>query len=506
MASVAAWLLIPSAHAAGTYIGASGYQSPQRTYQGGQAGGGYYQPRNVGTSGYSNGNYYQQRTQGGYQQNGYGYGQPQQQPYARQNQGQNRAAARPNSDGFYMSAGVSRQYAQWNFDMAEAKSILDYGDIAWNVLDVRGGYKFGDFVIDGGVQYGMQAGKSSMTDDDISAGGMEMKFYGNIANTTTGIKPDGCKDLGNGDFECSTYMKVLSIGESSGGSMLGLNLGLGMDNKFVFGKTRIIPSIGYRMFQHKLSTKDSHGTSISHNWCKKEVDGNVICPGFMWTNNGEMTWGEPDVDDGYFWWNVSPGTSQISNGDTYAFSAPGVSHAYDTSWNGPYVAMDLVSELNENNRVDARLELGMPGYYSKGDQPYRADWEHPVSVEDKKDMFGAMHIGVLANWTTMINNNWGLTFGLTFDYYTVSGASASTHMSKKYYEGIWQAIFDNGVNNSVWTNDQAGWDQMLANDATAASIKSMYDGCGGSWTCVYDNEVNSFYRSIGVRVGLAGKF
>lgn len=477
--------------ASSTYMGTSGYQSPQRYYQPSPTGG-YYQPSNIGASGYGGGNYSQR-------------GQVVQPGYARTATQQVNATRQSNifGDGttdFYLTAGVSHQYAQWNFDMNSAGSRLNYSDIAWNVLDIKGGYKYGDWIIDGGFQYGMQSGKSIMTDDDISTGGLPLEYY-----------DDG------GNLIASGSQRVISIGESSGGSMLGFNLGVGLTNKFGFGKTKIVPYIGYRMLNYKLNTANNHGLSVATVWCDNGSfntdlgNGETYCPAMIWFNGGDAITLDPQDFDGYYWWDTVSG--QISSGDTYAFSQTGDTHIYDVIWSGPYLAVELQSEINENNSLNARIELGFPGYESKGDQPYRIDWAHPTSVEDSAPMFGAMHFGLSANWTTMLGKSWGLSFGVTYDYYNVSGADATTHLNGDWYVGVLEYIYlnDSGgkwVDMDIGGGD-AGWYAMQDPDTgnpTAAGIDAIYKSCGNSWDCTTAGEVNSFYRSIGIRVGVMGKF
>jgi hypothetical protein len=445
-------------------MGTSGYQSPQRYYQGASSGSSpsYYQPRaSAAQQGYYGANSYQTQASA----------QRQPQKTAVQN--------KPSDNGFYLSAGLSRQYSQWNFEMSSAKSVLNYGDTAWNVLDVKGGYKYGDWILDGGVQYGMQAGSGTMTDDDITGGGIEVKYY----------------DAATGDYTASTYTKVLSIGESKGGSMLGLNLGVGLANRFGFGNVKITPSAGYRMFGYSMETSKNNGLAVTNIVCRDE-GGSQYCPAMIHFNDGQVSY---TPSNGYSdWYDLPSGVSMVSNGDTYSFYQPGTSHLYDVSWNGPYVAAAFESKLNDNNFVEARIELGLPGYSAEGDQPYRQDWAHPKSVEDYKGMFGALHLGLAANWTTMLNANWGVSLGLTYDYYSVSGADSVTNLNGDFYMAILQDIWDSGS----WADEAA----MYANDPTAASIADLYTSCGESWTCSLKSEISSFYRSVGIRVGIAGKF
>jgi len=95
-----------------------------------------------------------------------------------------------------------------------------------------------------------------------------------------------------------------------------------------------------------------------------------------------------------------------------------------------------------------------------------------------------------AAWTTKVAPNWSMTLGLTYDYYAVRNATATTYLDGQYYEDAYAAI--------------------EANDPDDPRLDMIYDSweaCGGDkWTCVDAKEVNSFYRSIGARVGVVGKF
>ena len=404
-------------------------------------------------------------------------------------------------NGFYFTGGLSRQYAQWRFDMNDAGSSLDYNDVAWNVLDITGGYRFGNIVLDGGISFGMQSGETTMTDDDITNGGLATAYT----------------DSGTGDTVVA-HQKLLSIGKSSGGSLFGLNFGIGWANQLALGKVKFTPSVGYRMFNYKLTTEKNYGLSVSSIWCDNLDGEQIVCPAYTIVNNSYIL-NVPDNDyatDGYYIWDLPGGSTNVST-DSMSFSQSGKTHEYNVSWDGPYLAMDIESELNSNNFVDARFELGFPGYNSKGDQPYRADWAHPTSVEDSADIFGATHLGLLANWTTMFNNNWGMTFGVTYDYYSVTGADATTNLNSSYYNAILDLVSDAGgctdrENCTLWSGSDiygnglpTGTDPSAAQQ-TAIQIANIYSSCGDSWSCTAKNEVDSFYRSIGVRIGVTGKF
>ena len=43
-------------------------------------------------------------------------------------------------NGFWLGAGLSHEFASWNFDMKSAGSKLHYDNIRWNILDINAGY------------------------------------------------------------------------------------------------------------------------------------------------------------------------------------------------------------------------------------------------------------------------------------------------------------------------------------------------------------------------------
>ena len=179
-----------------------------------------------------------------------------------------------------------------------------------------------------------------------------------------------------------------------------------------------------------------------------------------------------------------------------------MSHKYEVEWSGPYVALDMLYDINQNNYVNAYVELGFPSYTAIGDQPYRFDWAHPKSIEDKADMGGAMHLGLGANWSTMISDNVGLTIGMTYDYYSVSDADASTYLNESYYMGIYNSVLSDWI---AAGGDEVSMLNPTTGNQTAIAIKQLEADCPG-WVCTSEGEIESFYKSLGIRVGLNAKF
>ena len=241
------------ADAAGTYYNGA-YQSPQTRYaQQGYAQQGYAQrSRNYSQQGvssyarnqYANAGYSTARSA----QNG-------RQPMPNM---QNKTVGQSATDqGFFLGAGISRQTAMWNFEMKNAESILHYDNIDWNVLDVDLGYNFNvgntAMRISAGLDYGMQAGESTMIDDDITNGGYFVTEWGEDTND------DGVADnvLGN------QMGRALSIGTAQDGSMMGFNASIGLTNAFKLGNLKITPTVGWRYLKYSLETHNNHGIAMA---------------------------------------------------------------------------------------------------------------------------------------------------------------------------------------------------------------------------------------------------
>ena len=239
-------LLPVVANAAGTYY-TGGYQSPQTRY-----GQNSYSQRNAN-------NAYSSQGMSAYTRNQYanaGYSnvgrtnQYQQNQSRQQNQ---QTSVQKSNNGFTLGAGISRQTSMWQFEMKEAASILHYDNVDWNVLDINAGYVFGNKTqvqIGAGFQYGMQAGESTMVDDDMTNGGF---FVAEGVNTD-----ENGNEIYVGDF----VGKAMSIGTSKDGSMLGFNAGIGLKDFIKWGKLKITPSVGWRYLKYDLETHNNKGMAL----------------------------------------------------------------------------------------------------------------------------------------------------------------------------------------------------------------------------------------------------
>lgn len=484
-------------HAAGTYY-TGAYQSPQQRYT----------ANNYATRGYANTNGYAAQNRGyattaanrgqSTRSNTYNVPRNNNMPAAAQNNA--RQSSGQSGNGFWVDAGLAHQFAQWEFKMKSAGSKLNYNDINWNVFDINAGYKFAagktKMQVDAGFQYGMQFGESTMTDDDITNGGLRNYDY-YVDNVNTGAE----------EYLGSTYIKSLSIGASKDGSMMGFNAGFGLTDFLKWGNVRITPSVGFRYMKTELETKQNNGLAVQTAACFTVPGSNAVeCDPaiFVYYKNGsvQLIWREMDANGNIINPGISNDVELIDPEDTFAYYQPGTSHSYETTWMGPYVAMDFDYAINANNAVQARLELGLPMYKSTGDQPYRPDWMHPKSVEDEAGLGNAYHLGLGANWTTALTDKVALTVGLTYDYYTVADADATTYLNPDFYRAAYNLIL-----KEKWGGNE---DAMLgkvegnAGDPTAIDIKNRMDR--NDWTIKNSSEVESFYKSMGIRVGINVRF
>ena len=508
------------AGAVGTYYNGNLYQNPQQRY----SRGGYYNSYGYGAN-------------RGYGQTGYGnqynnqYGVERQLGTQKQ-QMQQRKPMQQNSvkQGLVLDAGVSHEIGSWEFDMNNAGSKLHYDNLAWNVFDAKGVYYFGDntkMQINAGFRYGMQYGNSPMIDDDISSDKAIWVESGGVYNVDS-VWVENNFLVGN---------PAMSVGTSKDGSQFGYNVGLGLTDFFTWGNMKITPSIGYRYFRHKLTTQKNKGMAVGVFSALEPGENNlgytlVNCMTMDGSDEMQCTpyviYGNyvyPDgslgaISDSYYYYyplysGLTP-TLVDENGDavsvaianaagmqyldtpgTYYYEQPGTSHEYETEWYGPYLALDMEYQINQNNLVTGGIEFGLPIYDSKGNQPYRWDWAHPTSVEDKGEFGDAYHFGLNANWKTAITDSTCLSLGFTFDYYKISDAAATTYLNS----GRFQADLD--VVNSILATGGLDpfWEEYYENLQS-----DLNDLRAAGWKIEENKEINSIYKSMGIRIGLSMKF
>lgn len=505
------------ANAAGTYYNNGLYQSPQttrysrQTYSQTQRSGGIsaYNQNRYGTSGYTA--YANNQNRNATQNNQSRSAQPK------------KVANNETKTGFTLDAGISHQMGSWEFEMANAGSILRWDDLNWNVLDVNGKYVFNAgntaLQIGGGIKYGMQSGESSMIDDDITNGGIQTTLENADTNEFIGIM----SEVG------------LSAGTASDGSMFGYNIEFGLTDFFKWGNVRITPSIGWRSLSYKTETKNNYGMGMMYvdnaDGCLTLEDGSVQCDPLLIMSAVQTEIKTDENGDSWRYFYLVPGSDILlqrnqedgnlivvpqdqltgNNGTpgdfniiepdgTFYFYQPGVSHSYEVEWAGPYLALDMSYLINQYNQISGRVELGLPSYNATGDQPGRPDLQHPKSVEDEGGIGDAFHFGLGANWSTAISDTVALSIGLTYDYYTVSDATATTYTNSSYYLSYYDEVL------ALWKSEGLSESDMLdpeTGDAYAIYIKELENS---NWVLTDEKEIESVFKSMGIRVGINARF
>lgn len=483
------------AGAAGTYYNGNLYKNPQ--YGAGNRNGGYY------------------NTYGG----GRGYGQqsalvrPSTTNTTQTKSSNKKTVANQPKQGFNLDMGLSHELASWRFDMKEAGSQLHYDNLSWNVLSADGVYYFGDSTpvqVKFGARYGMQFDKSSMIDDDVSNG------------------PYAYEDL----VEGRQSGHAMSIGTSKDGSQMGFNAAFGLTDFFKSGRFSATPSIGYRYLKYKLTTEQNYGLTmdtfspnssqtlvncISTGGGETQCDPSVFFLFYDAAGNylDYAVTGRLETDDGLtdILVDVGPVPENtayvtIDLGDTYYYEQTGTSHKYETEWAGPYVALDMEYNIDNDNIVSGGVELGLPIYSAKGDQPYRIDWAHPTSVEDKGNFGDAIHIGLNTMWSTKLTDSVAFSLGFTYDYYKVKNATAKTYLNPTYYQPIldyYQEEYD------IYADAiDAGYVLSDAEKALFTELSGQLNVLksqkNAGWMIESKSEINSIYKSMGIRAGISVKF
>lgn len=414
-----------------------------------------------------------------------------------------KAEAKPaeiKKQGLSIGVDFNHQFANWKFDMNQSGSTLHYDNVNWNVFSANGAYYFGDSIpmqINVGGSYGTQSNETTMIDDDISNGGYWIQDWyvenGTVLGTQRG--------------------HALSVGTSKDGKQYGFNVGIGLTDFWKYGKVRITPSVGYRYFKYELTTQQNYGLAVdtlSLNssvapgaiTCIETDGGETQCDPIMLnvTGNGyDIGYRFIDPESGELSYvNFDEAVGGIDTAGTYYYEQSQTSHSYEVEWAGPYVALDMDYLINNNNTVSAGVELGLPKYTATGDQPYRIDWAHPKSVEDEGGFGDAIHFGLNANWKTALTDSLSLNVGFTYDYYSVSGADATTYYNSSLYE----STYIDDYNNYSQMEDKTTPEALRLAEEIASLDKLRSAG----WSSKTSDEIKSIYKSMGIHIGLTAKF
>jgi hypothetical protein len=91
----------------------------------------------------------------------------------------------------------------------------------------------------------------------------------------------------------------------------------------------------------------------------------------------------------------------------------------------------------------------------------------------------------------------------------MSGGEANTYLNSGYYMGIYNEILANyvaaGLTEYDMLNGYTDGSETYGPNPTAVHIKELQSDCPG-WVCKVDNEIESVYKSLGIRVGIQAKF
>ena len=174
--------------------------------------------------------------------------------------------------------------------------------------------------------------------------------------------------------------------------------------------------------------------------------------------------------------------------------------------------------MSNYDAVNARFEIGLPAYTATGDQPYRPDWQHPKSLEDKGGIGDAYHFGLGANWMHSLTNSLMLTVGMTFDYYSIGKADATSYLNSDYYMSKYYnpAVADNQTLVEIYGSaDYQNWTAVSGRDlrtdqsiyiSNLDTIDVVNELKSSGWKQEMAGEIESLYKSFGIRVGISGKF
>ncbi len=122
---------------------------------------------------------------------------------------------------------------------------------------------------------------------------------------------------------------------------------------------------------------------------------------------------------------------------------PDLDSTYETAWDGPWLGLDVVFQLNKKHLFNAEFEYHWANYYAVADWNLRDDYAHPKSFEHEADGTG---IVVAAGWTYLFHGGWGLN--LTIDYqswstdhgvdrvFIASGSTAETRLNEVNWESF----------------------------------------------------------------------
>jgi TRAP-type C4-dicarboxylate transport system substrate-binding protein len=87
--------------------------------------------------------------------------------------------------------------------------------------------------------------------------------------------------------------------------------------------------------------------------------------------------------------------------------------------------------------------------------------------------------------------------GVTYDYYTVSKATAKTYMNAAHYTDLYNVYTDALANNSLTDYQKA----ILEDE-----VDKIEEYKAANWVLEDKDEIKSIYKAMGIRAGINVKF
>lgn len=135
----------------------------------------------------------------------------------------------------------------------------------------------------------------------------------------------------------------------------------------------------------------------------------------------------------YSWQNIrmTNGYKTIDTGNNYIGPFSGLNSTYKTTWQGPWVGVNLESEISSELAILGSFEYHIVDYSGEGNWNLRDDLDHPVSFKHSA-------------------NGDGYTYSIGVDFSPME----QTHLILKYCYSSWSA--DDGTDTTYFNNGSYG--------------------------------------------------
>ena len=106
-------------------------------------------------------------------------------------------------------------------------------------------------------------------------------------------------------------------------------------------------------------------------------------------------------------------------------------------------------------------------------------------------------------WSTALTDSTMLSLGMTYDYYKVKDATATTYLDSDYYNSLVYLLEANLASLETTGTPQ----QIAALQNELTSVTNQVDSYKASgWTIESKSEIESVYSAMGIRIGINVKF